>query len=201
MGVEFGRTGNIECHNITYNNSFQDMQVLYYDDKYWFCIMRHNINNYMTFSPDTALYSTVYDLYSRMNEIEQYKQSNYEFLVKQIHYNTIGEVSTQTANVHYSRWQQSNNPLTSTEVTGYINIYNGEGGLIKGNDYCLCMSPNETGYICAYDNANVIGYNNIKLKNPDTLELYIAADLLDLDTTETVNIYDQYIECADFIEY
>ena len=163
------------------------------DGSTWARILHHN-NKSGTyfFTKDNADNIQTENLYSRMNLLENFrnKDGGFEFLVLQ----------PEFGDKKY-RWKQSNNPTNTTTCTDYVNIENGEGGLVS-NPCTLCaVSTSGNNWWCAVGswnsfNSGVPGFGKCTVK--ESLDFYVRIDNVQFTSCK---IYSDKVECSEIIEY
>lgn len=165
-------------------------KIMRYDGDLWVQILHHN-NRAGTkyFTPSNAANHTEEDLYSRLYLTEQLRGADgaFEFLVLQ---------PDDDAGTVY-RWIQTNNPNNTTSVTGFKNISNMSGGLVKcsGNTHWAISTStgnwwNAVGCWTAY-NGGIPGFGKKTIKG--SLDVYVKLDKRTsflIDSIETQNYYE-----------
>lgn len=142
--MKLDKTGVISSANVVENLVFNDMGTkILNDGSFWVRILHHNNKGgTVLFTSSNVMNIQTEDLYSRLYALEAYRDvsGSFEFMAIQ------PEISETTI----YRWKQSNNPTNTTILTDYVNITNGQGGLVKCSSGTLCaVSTTTSNWWCA----------------------------------------------------
>lgn len=165
-------------------------KLMRYDGELWVQILHHNNKSGTKyFTSSNAAHNDNEDTYSRLGLIEQLRNADgkFEFLALQ---------PDDEPNKIY-RWIQENNPNTSTSVTGFKNISNMSGGLVKCSGNTLWAVSNSTsnwwqavGCWTKY-NGGIPGFGQKVITG--SLDIYVKLDKRTsflADSIETQNYYE-----------
>lgn len=133
-----------ELNEIDYDRLTKRQNIIEKDGAKWVEVFYHNTNNNTEWFANEAeaLHCTSEYKYSRLDCLEQYRQSDgkLEFLLE------YPEIPDQ-----FNRWKQTDNPVTTEEIIGsviapvngyeaiHIDWSNGFGGLLKSNQPCTLL--------------------------------------------------------------
>lgn len=121
------------------------MTIKEYDGALWLNILHHYVNSgaNMFSNADDARYKLNVNLFSILKYIGEFKYNDkFEHLVDEYKYVNSVEPTK------IIRWTQTSNAYTDTTVTGFVNIYNADGGLKYYNNNTL-LSTGLTGWFGA----------------------------------------------------
>ena len=173
----------------------QDMETKTLSDgSAWARILHHNNKSgtvFFTSSNVMNIQST--DLYSRLYLLESFRDASgvFEFMV----------IQPEISSTIY-RWKQSNNPTNTTTLTGYVNVSNGEGGLVKCSGNTLCaVSTSTSNWWCAVGcytayNGGIPGFGRNTVTK--SLDFYVRIDTLPKQTI--AKTFKNFITSGDFLE-
>lgn len=196
-GPQFFKTGTVEATAIS-ALSLYDMETKVLDDgSAWARILHHNNRaGTVLFTTSNVLDIQTTDLYSRLKILEQFRDDNgaFEFMA----------IQPDIDDTIY-RWKQTNNPTQSGLLSGYINIENGQGGLVYGPVSYTLMSASGTVnnwysavgcYTAWHEGIPSFAVNGGV--NAGTLDFYVRIDTV--SPNKEFKLYNKYIECNDIIE-
>lgn len=177
----------------------QDMETkVLSDGSVWARILHHNNKSgTVLFTSSNAINIQSTDLYSRMYLLESFRDTGggFEFMV----------IQPEISDTIY-RWKQSNNPTNTTTVTGYVNVSNGEGGLVRCSGNTLCaVSTSTSNWWCAvgcwtnyYDGIPGFGHKSVTESVKQSLDFYVRIDTVPQQSI--VKMYKNFITSKDFLE-
>ena len=196
MIMRVNKNGVIISDGFSDHSPTQDMEIkVLSDGSVWARILHHNNKSgTVLFSSSNAMNIQTTDLYSRLYLLENFRDINngFEFMAIQ------PELSESTI----YRWKQSNNPTNTTSVTDYVNITNGEGGLVKCSGNTLCArSTSTSNWWCAVGcwikySSGIPGFGGKTVTQ--SLDFYVRTDTIPQQSQ--VKIYKNFITAKDFIE-
>lgn len=194
--MSVNKNGVITSDGFSDHSPTQDMEIkVLSDGSVWARILHHNNKSgTVLFSLSNVMNIQTTDLYSRFYLLENFRDINngFEFMAIQ------PELSESTI----YRWKQSNNPTNTTSVTDYVNITNGEGGLVKCSGNTLCArSTSTSNWWCAVGcwtkySSGIPGFGGKTVTQ--SLDFYVRTDTLPQQSQ--VKIYKNFITAKDFIE-
>lgn len=180
------KTGIVDFSKIT---EYNIDRFKYYDGELWAQILHHNNKSgTVLFTQATADNYTSTDLYSRLYLIEELRgaDGSFEFLALQ--------PDDDPSSVY--RWKQTNNPNTSTTGTGFVNISNMTGALVKCSGCTLWAISNTTsnwwnavGCYSAY-NGGIPGFGKVVPKG--SLDVYVKIDKRSSILKDSIEAYNLY---------
>lgn len=197
---KFNKTGIVENESIGNNPIIQDMKIKTLNDgSMWARILHHNNKSgTILFTPSNVMDIQTEDLYSRLYMLESFRDSDgsFEFMAIQ---------PNMSENIIY-RWKQNNNPTKSGSISGYVDIQNGQGGLVYGPDDKTLMSVggvsnNWYSAVGCYNSwkSGIPGFVIKGGANTGVLDFYVRIDTL--SKSNKFKIYNKHIQCNDIIEY
>ena len=195
--VRFSDNGIASSHTINeldFNSSDPNKKILP-DGSTWLRIFHHNNHSGTVLfnSESEAMNCNTSDKYSALYLLEYYRNESgsFEFMAIQ------PELSKDTI----YRWKQSNNPTNSSSTQGYINITNGEGGLVKCSGNTLCAKTSTTdNWWCAIGSQakygdGIPGFGNKTVT--ESLDLYVRVNNSE---SNKLKIFKNSFSAAEFIE-
>lgn len=161
----------------------------YYDGELWAQILHHNNKaGKVLFTKETADNYTSEDLYSRLYLIEELRgdDGKFEFMALQ--------PDSEPGKVY--RWKQSNNPNVTTTGSGFENIANMSGALVKcsGNTHWAISNStgnwwNAVGCYTAYS-GGIPGFG--KVVPTGTLDVYVKVSKRSSILADAIEAYNLY---------
>jgi hypothetical protein len=198
MSVNYYKNGVVKVSDM-FNNITNAIDIPIYtletDNSIWARILHHNNHSgTVLFTSSNVMNIQTDDLYSRLNLLENFRNSDnlFEFMAIQ------PDISEDTV----YRWSQSNNPTNTTSVTDYTNITNGQGGLVKCSGNTLCAVSTSTGnWWCAVGSYSKFsnGIPGFGSKTVTTiLDFYVRID--NLSEKRICKIFKNIIVSTDIYE-